>query len=168
MTPRGGFILLETTLASTLIGVAIVALVPTFLLTMKATKMAEQTKVGAQLSTELLEEIRLRRWDELTPQTPSAIATGSATLGVEGSESSLDKRTFDDADDFNGWTESAVQDPMMQAVSGINGYSRRVTVSYVSSALVTSASPTDYKYVQVCTTTPKGVSVCLDTLFTNR
>lgn len=165
---EGGFILVEATLASAIIGFALVALVPTFVLSIKAGKIAEQTKAAAQLSTALLEEIRLRRWDELTPLTPRAISAGSAALGADSGESATDKRTFDDADDFNGWSESLPQDPMAQPLDGFSGYSRSVTVNYVDSAMASSSSPTDYKQVHVCTRAPKGTSQCLDTLLTNR
>jgi MSHA pilin protein MshD len=163
----GGFLLVEASLASAILGLALVTLVPTFLLSIKASKAAEQTKVSAQLSSELIEEIRLRRWDELTPLPVKAIATGSAALGVETGESAADKRTFDDIDDFNGWTENPLVDPMMQAVSGFTGYSRSVTVRYVTAGMATSATATDYKLVHVCTQSPRRAAVCIDTLFTN-
>ena len=165
---KSGVLLVEASMACVIISVALVALVPTFVLSLKANKAAEQMKVATQLSTELLEEIRLRRWDELTPLPPQSIAVGSSTLGIDAGENAADKRTFNDIDDFNGWTENPPKDPMMLALTGIVGYSRSVTVRYVDSALANSATPTNYKQVTVCTQEPKGASVCLDTLFTNR
>jgi MSHA pilin protein MshD len=163
-----GFVLVESMLAAALVSLALVALLPTFILSIKASKRSEQTKVAAQLAIELLEEIRLRRWDELTPIPSAAIAQGSAAIGVDTGENAADKRTFNDVDDFNGWTENLPQDPMMQPLADFAGYRRSATVQYVNSTLSPSASPTDYKQVSVCVRTPKGSSICLNTLFTNR
>jgi len=80
MRETAGFILVEATLAGAIIGFALVALGPIFVLSIKANKIAEQTKVATQLSSELMEEIRLRRWDDLTPLSPQVIVTGSVTL----------------------------------------------------------------------------------------
>jgi MSHA pilin protein MshD len=165
---KGGFLLVEASLAGMMIALALVTLVPAFVLSVKANKAAEQIKVATQLSTELLEEIRLRRWDELTPLSPKSIPVGSSTLGIDSGETASDKRTFDDIDDFNGWTESPPQDPMMQPLAGFTGYSRSVTVRYVDAALALSATPTSYKQLTVCTQGPKGVPLCLDTVLTNR
>jgi type II secretory pathway pseudopilin PulG len=165
---KRGVLLVEASMACVIISVALVALVPTLVLSLKANKAAEQMKAATQLSTELLEEIRLRRWDELTPLPPQSIASGSSVLGIDTGENAADKRTFNDIDDFNGWTENPPKDPMMLALTGIVGYSRSVTVRYVDSVLSNSAIPTNYKQVTVCTQEPKGASVCLDTLFTNR
>ena len=160
--------MVEAAFSTAIIGIALITLVPTFLLSMKATKTAEQTKVATQLSSELLEEIHLRKWDELTPLPVQAIPTGSAALGNNSGETATDKRTFEDIDDFNGWTENPPQDPMGQPLSGFTGYSRSVTVTYVTAAMAVSAVPTDYKQVHICTQTPRRAPVCMDALFTNR
>ena len=165
---RQGFMMVEAALAVVILSVGLVALGPAFVMTIKASKGAEQIKVATQLSVELLEEIRLHRWDEGTPTPSAAISQGSATLGIDSGESAADKTTFDDIDDFNGWTENPPKDPMMQSLANFSGYSRSVTVRYVDSTLAVSAVPTDYKQVTACTQPPKGVSVCLDTLLTNR
>jgi len=163
-----GFLLIEVSITAMVLAFGVAALMSAFVLTLKANKASEQMKVATQLSTALLEEIRLHRWDSFTPTPSAAITQGSAVLGPDSGEVATDKRMFNDIDDFNGWRESAVLDPMMQPLAGFPGYSRSVTVSYVTAALVTSASPTDYKQVTVCTLTPKNKQVCLNTLFTNR
>ena len=164
---RGGFILLEASLTTIVLSLALVALVPLFILSIRANKNMERIKVASQLSVEILEEVRLRRWDEKTPLTRKAIFARSA-ISLDQGESGSDKRTFDDIDDFNGWTESAVLDPVMRPLAEFSGYSRSATVAYVNADMTPASAPTAYKQVTVCTQTPKMTPVCLNSLFTDR
>ena len=164
---RGGFILMEASLTTIVLSLALVALVPLFILSIRANKNMERVKVASQLSVELLEEVRLRRWDEKTPLTRKAIFAGSA-ISLDQGESGSDKRTFDDIDDFSGWTESAVLDPVMRPLVEFAAYSRSVTVAYVNADMTPASAPTAYKQVTVCTQTPKMTPICLNTLFTDR
>ena len=166
MNPRG-FILVEASITYLILSLALVALVPLFILSVRANTATLHVKVATQLSVELLEEIRLRKWDEKTPASRLAISTGSV-IGMDSGASATDKRTFDDLDDFNGWSENPPLDPVMRPLTDFAGYSRSVTVSYVDAALQPVTGPTDYKQLSVCTTFPKLTPVCLNTLFTNR
>jgi len=83
-------------------------------------------------------------------------------------ENATDKTTFDDIDDFNGWTENPPLDPLLQPLSGFSAIRARLTVSYLNAAMAASATPTAYKLVHICTRASHGASLCLDTLFTNR
>lgn len=162
-----GFILIEVSITYIVLSLALVALVPMFILSLRANKASERAAVALHLSQELLEEVRLHRWDEATP-TPSAhIAVGSA-IGLDAGENALDKRTFDDIDDFNGWTESPPQDPVMRPLTAFSTYSRSVAVRYVDAAFQPAGSPTDLKQVTVCTAAPQMKPVCLDTIVSNR
>lgn len=165
-----GFVLIEVTIAYVLLTVALLALLPVFILAIRAGKSTEQLQVSTYLSQELLEEIRLRKWDQNNAATPVHIDNPSATLGRDGAESATDKKTFNDIDDFNGWTEAAVKDPLNNPVPAFAAYSRAALVSYVDSNLVVLSTPTtsDYKQVSVCTQTAKLSPICLTTVFTNR
>jgi hypothetical protein len=109
----------------------------------------------------------MRKWDERTPANGAHVAAPSA-LGVDGAESATDKRTFDDVDDFDGWTEPVPTDPVMRALPDFKAFRRAVTVAYVDSTLAASAAVTDYKLITVCTRTAKISPTCLSTLVTNR
>jgi len=162
-----GYVLMEVTVAYVILAFAIVSLVPAFVLAIKANKNTEQIQTATDLAQELLEEIRMRRWDENTPFPRTTYITApSSTLGPEAGET--DKTLFDDIDDFNGWTESSVKDPLNNAVAAFAGFSRSVTVQYVDSSLAASAGTTDYKKVTVCAQNSKIQPVCLSTIFTNR
>lgn len=164
---RSGFVLVEVTIAYVLLVFALVSLIPVFIVAIRAGAKTEQLQTATYLSQELLEEVRLRRWDERTPSGGAHIAAPS-TLGLDGTESASDKRAFDDVDDFNGWTEAVPVDPVMRALPDFKSYRRTVTVDYVDSALAVSAAVTDYKRITVCTQTAKISPACLSTVVTNR
>ena len=163
-----GFLLVEVSITYVVLSLALVALVPLFILSIRANKKTEQLAVAGFLSQELLEEIRLRKWDQLTPSPSSRIASGSAVLGIDAGEIASDKTTFNDVDDFNGWSESPPTDPLMRPIPGFNAYTRTVTVAYVDSTLAASAAPTDYKQVTACAAAPAMVPACVSTVLVNR
>lgn len=165
---RGGFVLIEVTIAYVILAFAITALVPVFMIAIKASKNTEQLQVATYLSAELLEEVRMRKWDERTTSTLAHIPAPSTVLGTDAGETATDKRTFDDVDDFNGWTEAQAVDPVMRALPDFTAYRRTVTVAYVDSSMSPSAATTDYKMITVCTTTKKISPTCLSSLVTNR
>jgi MSHA pilin protein MshD len=163
-----GFILVEVTVAYVLLTLALVALLPVFIMAIRAGKSTEQVQVATYLSQELLEEMRMRKWDQNTSTTAAHIVNPTAALGPEGGET--DKTKFNDIDDFNGWTEAAVRDPLNNLVPGFSGYTRTASVAYVDSNLIALSTPTtsDFKRVVVCTQSSKLSPLCLTTLFTNR
>lgn len=162
-----GFILIEASVAYVVLALALAALVPVYLLCVAANKRTEFIAVSTQLSSELLEEVRLRKWDKNTPNPPAAIP-GPGALGLDAGENAADKRSFDDVDDFNGWSEAPPRDPLNAVLPRFAGYSRAVAVSYVDAALNPVAGPTDFKQVRVCTTAPGMKPLCLDTMLANR
>ena len=164
---RRGFVLVEVSVTYIILSLALVALVPSFIMAIRAAKNNEQIAAATQLSAELMEEVRMRKWDQATPLPAAHIAAGSA-LGIDTGETASDKRTFNDIDDFNGWTESTPRDPVMNALTDFPGYSRSVTVKYVDASLAASAAVTDYKQVTVCTSTKKLKPLCLNAISTNR
>lgn len=164
---RRGFILVEVSVAYIILSLALVTLIPVFILALRAAKNMEQITAATQLSSQLLEEISLRKWDRGTPNPPVYVQA-PAPLGPDAGESASDKRTFDDIDDFNGWTEPAPLDPVMRPLPAFAAYRRSVTVRYVDSSLAPVTGPTDYKQLTVCTSTIKLKPSCVDTLFTNR
>ncbi len=158
---------MEVSVSYLILSLALVALVPVFIMAIRAAKNNEQIAAATWLSTELMEEVRMRRWDENTP-TPAVHIAAPGAIGTDTGETASDKRTFDDQDDFNGWTQSPPVDPVMNAISGFAAYSSSVTVQYADANLAFSAAATDYKKVSVCTWTRKLKSICLTTVFTNR
>ncbi len=164
---RSGAVLIEASIVYLVLSLALAALIPVFLLSIRANKNTERIAAGAQLAAELLEEVRMRRWDELTPTPPGDVPAPSA-LGLDAGELPADKKTFDDVDDFNGWSESRPKDPVMRDIAGVASFARSVAVSYVDSSFNAAAGATDFKKVTACATAAGLKPVCLDLVLTNR
>lgn len=162
-----GFLLIEASMTTYLIAASLTALITVFFLTLRANSRSESTAVATHLSLRLMEEIRLRKWDEQTP-TPANYTRRRSAIGTDSGESAADKTTFDDIDDFNGWTEKVPLDPMMRTIQGFSSYSSSVTVRYVNTTtLAPTGGTTDFKLVSVCTWSRGRKSICLDTIITN-
>lgn len=116
-----------------------------------------QTRVS-YLGQAYLEEILNLRYDELTPvggRPVCAPCTAAASLGPDSGET---RSSFDDVDDFNGLSESAVG--LFNAVAtpgGIDaysGYQVAVSVNYVGSDFFTDNERV--KQVTVTVTPPQN------------
>lgn len=104
-----------------------------------AVEQNRRTAVSA--AKELMEEIKSKKFDQLSNQDPS---TGWSVIGTDAGETAGSKATFNDVDDYNGLTESLS--------APFAGYTRSTEVTYVSSADLTTASASqlnDYKRVSV-------------------
>ena len=165
-----GFLLLEALLTMIVIAVALVALNAALIMMVKSNAAGEASVVSTQISQRMLEEIRLRRWDENTP-IPSSYIKNPSAIGLDAGESASDKRTFDDIDDFQGWTESPPRDPVMNVLSAFDDYATSVTLRYVDGTTLDSVPPgtkTDFKAITACSWRRQRKSICLDTIMTNR
>ncbi|OGS01352.1 MAG: hypothetical protein A2V88_17835 [Elusimicrobia bacterium RBG_16_66_12] len=165
---QGGFLMMEVLLTFVVIGIAMTALNAALIMMVKSNTAGEASVVSAHLSQRMLEEIRLRRWDERTP-TPAKYTSNRSNIGRDGAESSADKSGYDDIDDFDGWSESPPRDPLNNPLTAFDDYATSVTVRYVNvTTLGSTGSRTDFKAVQACSWRKKRKSICLDTLITNR
>ncbi len=109
---------------------------------------AEFQNTASLIGQSYMEEIISKKFDETLVNDPLASAPWSDPLGSDGGES---RSSYDDVDDFDGYTE----DP----VANYTGFSTSVTVYYVdpdSSDLDTvqpdSSSSLDYKRIDVTVT----------------
>ena len=164
---KRGFILVEISVTYVILSLALVTLIPVFLMAIRASKNTEQIVSATYLSSELMEEVLLHKWDQST-SSPAKHIPNPGAIGVDSGETASDKRTFNDIDDFNGWTESPPKDPVMNSLAQFYPYSRSVSVAYADSNLNVSAAATDYKLVTVCTSTKKLKPLCMNTVCTNR
>src|SRR3989338_10061548 len=98
-----GHTLIELVLAIVIMGMALLSLVALFSNLSVRGATVEHRRTAKMLAQELMEEIRARRFDEFV--TKDLNGNWSTVLGIESSESASDKTTFDDVDDFNGWSE---------------------------------------------------------------
>jgi len=152
------------------VSLAVISLMTMLVLALRANEASEATLIAAELAAELMEEVKLKKWDAtntyLRPGYPSY--SKSSPLGPEGGEDINDKTTFHDLDDFNGYTESPPKDPVGRPLTAFGRYRRTVTMSYVTSSLAPTGSTTNYKLVTVCVSRG-GVNLsCLYWLATNK
>lgn len=122
MKTAKGFSLIELIMAMVILGIALFPLLKLFGDMTVMGNNPEDTMSQSMLAQELLEEIKSHRFDELVDVDGSG--NWSSSLGVEGAEVSTNKSTFDDVDDFNGFTEVMA--------SPFTGYTRTVSVGYVA------------------------------------
>ena len=163
---QNGMTLVEVLLTIVLLGIAIPPLLMVFAENAVTAAKAAKLPTANVLANGLMEEIRSRKFDELSAK----IASGnwSGVMGVDAGESAGNKTTFDDVDDFNGWAQS---------FTGFTDYTASVTVRYVSGSdlntPLTIPSPMtnnwtpSYKRIQVTVSnTAIAASITLTTVVT--
>ena len=137
-----GLTLIEMVAVITIMALAIPVLLRLYADVAKKSMQAEATSAATFYAEDMLEQIRVRRFDE------NNSAPWSAVLGPESGETY--PSGYDDIDDFNGRTDTPA-----------TGYTRTVTVDYVvlgtpetiagstATPWVHSATTTSYKRVVV-------------------
>lgn len=162
-----GYILMEAVVTTLILSLSIVALMPLFAMSIKGNRRSEKILVASHLAQELMEEIKLRKWDEASlTQRPGPLLSPSP-LGPDQGEDKADKKTFNDVDDFDGWTEDPPSDPVMRPLSEFKDYRRSVVVGFADSELSPTPQPTNYKHVKVCVASENVTWTCLDRIFAN-
>jgi hypothetical protein len=82
-------------------------------------------------------------WDENTPSV-GAYTTNKSAVGVDSGENANSVLTFDDLDDFHGYSKNFTTD--------ISGVVNVRYVSFVNGVMTNSVNPTDFKLVEVTVT----------------
>jgi Tfp pilus assembly protein PilV len=133
---RKGMSLIEAVAAIVVAGIGAAGFVAFYLSAMKGYAEAEMRTVGAFLARGLMDEVRSKRFDE------NHVAPFSGSPGTDASENPADKTTFDDVDDFDGWSEAGPD---------FSGYDLSASVEYVTEADLdqVSVSPTGLKRITV-------------------
>ena len=172
---RRAITLIELVITLALLAIAIPTLLNVVAAVTRWNVQATGTIKATRLAQDLTEEILSVTFDELAAK--GANGNWSTTLGPDTSttgrdgvtlESAANRATFDDVDDFNGFTETLT--------GAFAGYTRSVSVAYVSppnlNTPLTIPGPVpngwtpEYKRVAVTVTPPAGPSVTLVTLVT--
>lgn len=142
--PQGqrGFTIIEMIIVIIVLGIALPPLLFTVGETLEDNVKVRTIQTATVLGRSLQEEILSKRYDENTA------SPWSNPLGPNGGET---RATYDDVDDFDGFTENPI--------SGFTGYSSSVTVSYVDpdttgldTLLSDSNNTLDYKRIDVTIT----------------
>lgn len=136
-----GFSLIEI-IISLLVLAVVFGGVLSYVMDFSLSKAKEQKRRMAVFAAkELMEEIKSKKFDQLSNQNAS---TGWSAIGIDAGETSGTKTTFNDVDDYDGLSETLS--------SPFAGLTRSTAVTYVSSAAPDTASTSrfnDYKKITV-------------------
>lgn len=103
--------------------------------------------IGLTLAEDLMAEILQQDYEE----------PGVTLLGLDGTEALGPGRSqFDDLDDYNGWTSSPPRASDGSILSGMDEYTRSVSVLWVSPVITDSVSRGDLGVKRVIVTVKRG------------
>ncbi|MCK4245055.1 MAG: prepilin-type N-terminal cleavage/methylation domain-containing protein [Candidatus Omnitrophica bacterium] len=117
---KEGLSLIEIVIVIIILSIAMLPLLVTYANVINKGMSREAISVVSALATELMEEIESKRYDE----NPDPPWTQKQNLGVDGVEDSTNKDTFNDVDDFKGYSKDPISDEFP-------GYSVQIEVYYV-------------------------------------
>jgi prepilin-type N-terminal cleavage/methylation domain-containing protein len=133
--PRG-FSIVEVAISLVVVGLMMVAALGAVGTAARTDQLTMDSSRGRLLAEELMAEIMLKAYSE-----PSG---GLAAIGSNVGEVVASSRAlYDDVDDYDGWVETPCRMADGTAIAGTTGWSRRVTVAWVSAADPATASGTD-------------------------
>jgi prepilin-type N-terminal cleavage/methylation domain-containing protein len=145
-----GFTLAESLIATTILAIAVIAMMGPISATYQQTRAGEEASVGASLARQLMDEVCGKPFVDPTDW--------SRTLGPEVDEAG--RAAFDNVDDYNGYQDATdnLKAPDGTAVTWTNRgvYRRSVAVEYRSTPAGAAAPKGDFALVTVTVTTPGG------------
>lgn len=131
---RGGFGLVETVVATALVGVLMVAALRTVGVSIFTQYKAAERTAGQMLADGLMAEILAKSY---------ADPDSSPQFGPEAGESSTSKANYDDVDDYQGWNESPPQYADGNPMPDLTGWKRSVAVCWVDPSDVSKDKSSD-------------------------
>lgn len=159
--PRG-LTLMEVTVSTLIVGFLMVAALQSVGNTSRTWTTTNSLVDGQALAQDLMREILSQRYSDPSYSTPS-------TWGVEAGETN--RVTFDDIDDYHGWSESPPKNASGTALTGYDGWSRSVVVSKINtldySTRSSGSTDTGLRSVTVTATSPAGKATTVAVYRTN-
>jgi len=133
-----GHTLIELLIGMVILAFAILSLIQLFSNLSVQRVHASYRNNATLLAQELTEEIMSKKFDE---NGEKDINGNWSNIGIDTGETSGDKSTYDDVDDFNGWSETMG--------SPFSGFTRTVDVIYVAPGSLDASSTIDNSYKRV-------------------
>jgi len=146
-----GFSLIEATLSIVLVGMMASAALAVVAGARRAEQMAADRARAQLLAEEVLSEIAPLKYKE----------AGSLTIGIDASESTGNRNTWDDVDDANGCSEAPPKDRTGTVHPGLTGWKRAVKVEWVDALDILGIGVVDSGLKRVTVTVSKGGRVVL-------
>lgn len=132
--PRRGFTLIEASICSVLVSALLLASLSTLGASARTYHDRASRQAAILLAQDLMTEILQHGYrDDLYP----------GTIGPEPDENALDRRTFDDVDDYAGLIDAPPTLSDGAPVANAAGFERSVTVYWVRSDNFKVTAPTD-------------------------
>lgn len=162
-----GLTLIELLLFVVVIGIALSAMLGVFATSTRASADPMIRRQQLAIAESLLREVQLMpfTWCDPDLDANAAQATSAAScsttegMGPEGSQTRYGpSATFNNVNDYNGFSMTGIRDVTNAAVSGLSGYSASVTV--VATALDT-VTPSDALRITVTVAAPDGNTLSL-------
>ena len=133
-----GFTLVEAIISMVIVSIAAIAMAGAMGLAFKHSADGLVDSKSQQLAAAYVEEIRGKRFAEVTPLggVPPCSSTGTpcGALGPEGETRTL----FDDVDDYHGLVDAPPRDSEDQVVPGFSSFAVAIDVLYASAAQVST------------------------------
>ena len=146
---RGGLTLVEVSISTLIVGMLMVASLQSVANVGRTWTATNQLVDGQGLAQELIREIVAQNYTD--PTDPLA-----TTWGPETGETT--RATFNDLDDYDGWTESPVKNAAGTALTGYTGWTRSVIVQLLNknnySALSAGSVDQGLRAITVTVTSP--------------
>jgi MSHA pilin protein MshD len=113
-------------------------------------KQSQRTR-ALLLAEDLLAEIIQKPYED--PTSPGG------AIGIDTGESAANRATFDDVDDYNGWSAATASAPDGTALPWAQGFGRKVQVTWVSLSDPSQVSATETGLKQVTVFVLRGTDV---------
>lgn len=120
---RRGLTLVEVSISTLIVGLLMLASLQSVANIGRTWTVTNQLVDGQGLAQELIREILAQGYSD--PTDPNA-----TSWGLESGETT--RATFDDLDDYSGWTESPVKNAAGTALTGYTGWTRSVIVQLLN------------------------------------
>lgn len=121
---RGGFSLVEAVLSVAVVGTMLAAVLNTVGASRRTQYViAQRSRGGLLLANALMTEILRQCYEE---------PGGAPVFGIETGEAADSRAQWDDVDDYHGWSSSPPQDKEGGAIPDFEGWTRSVTVEWVT------------------------------------
>ena len=164
---KKGFTLIEVVMVIVLLGIIMPGIMFYFMQGVKESAIPQRRTTAIFLAEALMEEIRSKRWDEITAiNSTCSNATAPASLGPDAEA----RIGYDDIDDFKGLNNAPPQDSQGASMGTYYpGFRQQATIIYVNpAALDTDAlARTCYKRIQAdITDTTSNETISLVSLIT--
>ena len=159
-TQRKGVTLAEILISTLIVGFLMVAALNAVGGIFQARTLTSNRNNAYLLAEDLMSEIE---------QMPCDDPEGGTGIGTDSGETASDRSTFDDVDDFHGWSQTPPKNRNGTTMTGTTGWTRTVTVEYVDTANPGTSTLTHFglKRIIVTVTGPNSQSVTLTALRSN-